>query len=197
MKCLLILPVACSLALAGCNGNNGAENAPSQQQTSEKTTMGVHQFTVEDIDSQPVDLSKYQGKTLLIVNVASKCGFTRQYAGLQKLYEAYADQGLVVLGFPCNQFGNQEPGSLEQIKQFCTEKFDVTFPMFSQVQVKGDDQTPLYAYLTSETDSKVSWNFHKYLIGPDGQVIAHYGSKVEPDDPKLIGAIEDQLQKSG
>ncbi len=163
-------------------------------------TSPLYSFTVDDIDGKPVKLSQYQGKVLLIVNVASKCGFTKQYAGLQKLYETYADQGLVVLGFPANNFGKQEPGTDAEIKAFCTSKFDVTFPMFSKVSVKGDDICPLYQYLTSpdengEFGKAIGWNFTKFLIGKDGTTIARFGSRADPMSPKVIEAIELALKQ--
>lgn len=161
-------------------------------------TSPLYAFTVDDIDGKPVKLSQYQGKVLLIVNVASKCGFTKQYAGLQKLYETYADRGLVVLGFPANNFGKQEPGTDAEIKAFCTSKFDVTFPMFSKVSVKGDDICPLYEYLTSPDDNgefgkAIGWNFTKFLIGKDGATVARFGSRTDPASPKVIEAIESAL----
>jgi glutathione peroxidase len=151
--------------------------------------------TVKDIDEKDHDLAQYKGKVVLIVNVASKCGFTKQYAGLQKLYEDKKDGGLVILGFPANNFGSQEPGSNEQIKEFCSSKFSVTFPMMAKVSVKGDDKSPVFKFLTEkptagELAGEIKWNFSKFLIGRDGQLIARYESKVAPDDAKLIEAID-------
>jgi glutathione peroxidase len=153
-----------------------------------------------DIDAQPVPLSQYQGKVVLVVNVASKCGFTKQYAGLQQLYEEYKDQGFVILGFPANNFGGQEPGTDSEIKEFCTTKFNVTFPMFSKISVKGKGMHPLYQYLTSpeengEFGKPITWNFNKFLIGKDGKTIDRFGSKVKPLDPKLVSAVEEALKK--
>ena len=162
------------------------------------TSIKLYTFTINDIDGEPVALSHYQGKVLLIVNVASKCGYTKQYAPLQKLYETYKDKGLVVLGFPANNFGKQEPGTDAQIKAFCTSKFDVTFPMFSKISVKGDDIHPLYAYLTEENSDfagPVTWNFNKFLIGRDGRILARFNSKTEPFDPKLIETLEEALAR--
>jgi glutathione peroxidase len=134
----------------------------------------------------------------MIVNVASKCGLTPQYAGLEKLYDAYKDRGLVVLGFPANNFGGQEPGTDEEIKTFCTSKYDVSFPMMSKISVKGDDQHPLYTLLTAKTDTNtfagdIGWNFTKFLVGRDGQVVARFDSKTKPDDAKLVAAVEQAL----
>ena len=131
---------------------------------------------------------------LLIVNVASKCGYTPQYAGLQSLYEKYRDQGLVVVGVPANNFGGQEPGSDADIKTFCTRNYNVSFPMMSKVSVKGADQTPLYQYLT-EGSGDVKWNFTKFLVGKDGKVLTRFDSKVAPDSPELTSAVEQALSR--
>ncbi len=146
-------------------------------------------FTVKDIDGKTVHLDQYKGHVVLIVNVASKCGFTPQYKGLEALYNKYKDQGFVILGFPANNFKHQEPGTNQQIKQFCTSKYDVTFPIMAKISVKGPDQHPLYKLLTDAT-GPVTWNFNKFLIGKDGKIIEHFISQVKPDDPKLTGAIQ-------
>ncbi|MDP3919246.1 MAG: glutathione peroxidase [Candidatus Omnitrophota bacterium] len=156
-------------------------------------TQGVHSFTVTDIDGREVALSDYAGKVLLVVNTASKCGFTKQYAGLEKLHREYKDRGFEVLGFPSNDFGGQEPGTEAEIKKFCSLKFDVTFPMFSKIKVTGGDIHPLYAYMTEEAGDKIAWNFNKFLIGREGQVIAKYGSRTEPFDTKLVAKLEELL----
>lgn len=154
----------------------------------------VYDFSADTITGEPQSLSLYEGKVLLIVNTASKCGFTKQYAGLQDLYESYKDRGLVVLGFPANNFMGQEPGTNEEIAQFCSTQFDVTFPMFGKISVKGDDIHPLYTWLTTHpSGDKVSWNFNKFLIGRDGDLIQHFGSRTAPDDKKLIEAIDAAL----
>ena len=158
-------------------------------------------FKMETIDGKAVDLKDYQGKVVLIVNVASECGLTPQYAGLQELYEAHKDKGLVVLGFPCNQFGSQEPGSDSEIKQFCTSKYGVSFPMFSKIQVNGEDAAPLYKYLTAQNvepvgDGKISWNFEKFLIDRDGQLVHRFSPRTGPSDPSLTKAIESELAAS-
>ena len=160
----------------------------------------VHEFTLKSIDGQPAPLSAYKGKVLLLVNVASKCGYTPQYAGLQKLYEQYKDKGLVVVGVPANNFGGQEPGTDEEIKTFCTRTYNVTFPMMSKVSVKGDDQTPLYQYVTSaaansSTAGDVKWNFTKFLVDKQGKVIGRFESKVRPDAPELTSAVEQALKQ--
>jgi len=145
-------------------------------------------------------LSQYDGKVLLLVNVASKCGFTKQYAGLQQLYEKYKDRGFVVLGFPANNFMGQEPGTDSEIKNFCTTQFNVTFPMFSKISVKGKKIHPLYQYLTSpeengEFGKSITWNFNKFLIGRDGNTIARFGSKAKPLDAQITDAVEKALKE--
>src|SRR6266496_2231791 len=152
----------------------------------------IYDFSVEDIKGKAQKLDRYEDKVVMIVNVASKCGFTPQYKGLEALYRKYKDQGLVILGFPANDFKGQEPGTNEQIKEFCTSKYDVTFPMMSKISVKGDDQHPLYKQLT-DAKGPVTWNFNKFLIGRDGKLIEHFDSKVKPEDAKLTGAIEKAL----
>jgi len=152
---------------------------------------------VKKIDGTAVDLAKYKGKVVLVVNVASRCGYTPQYTGLQKLYETYKDKGLVVLGFPANEFGAQEPGSDTDIAKFCSSKYGVTFDMFSKVVVKGPNKSPLYKSLTESATppGEVSWNFEKFLIGRDGAIVGRYKSAVAPEDAKLTGAIEAALGK--
>jgi glutathione peroxidase len=158
-------------------------------------------YKMNSIDGKPVDLSQYKGKVVLIVNVASKCGNTPQYKGLEELYKKYKDQGLTVLGFPANEFGGQEPGTNEEIAKFCTQpKYAVDFPMFSKVVVKGEGIVPLYEHLTSAVkDPKyagdISWNFEKFLIGRDGQVAARFKPKTQPTSDEVVKTIETELQK--
>lgn len=161
----------------------------------------LHDFTLDNIDGEATELSDYEGKVVLVVNVASKCGFTPQYAGLQDLYETYKDKGFVVLGMPANNFRNQEPGTEKEIKRFCTTQFGVTFPMFSKISVRGEDIHPLYAWLTDkkahpETGGPIGWNFTKFLVAPDGQVIARFNTRVKPKDDRVIEAIEKALKKT-
>ena len=153
--------------------------------------------TMKTIDGKDVDLGTYQGKVVLIVNVASRCGATPQYAGLQDLYEKYKDKGFVVLGFPANDFGAQEPGSDEQIKEFCSTKYAVSFPMFSKISVKGPEKATLYKVLTETADPSgdVGWNFEKFLIGKDGTIAGRFKTRVSPDDAELVSAIEAALVK--
>jgi len=160
---------------------------------------GVLDFTLNSIDGQPAPLSQYRGKVLLLVNVASQCGYTPQYAGLEALYEKYKDRGLVVLGFPANNFRGQEPGTNEEIKTFCTRKYNVTFPMYSKISVAGEDQAPLYQFLTDtranpSTGGPIKWNFTKFLIGKDGKPVQRFEPAVIPEAPEVLAAIEAALQ---
>ena len=156
----------------------------------------IYTIPLKDIDGKDATLKTYAGQPLLIVNVASKCGFTPQYAGLEAVWRKYKDKGLMVLGFPCNDFGAQEPGTTEEIKKFCSANYEVTFPLFDKLHVKGDEQHALYAVLTgadSPVPGPVKWNFGKFLIGRDGKIIARFDSKVTPDSAELTKAIEDAL----
>jgi glutathione peroxidase len=155
--------------------------------------MSFHDLTVNTIDLKPQPLSAYKGKVLLVVNTASECGNTPQYAGLEKLYEEYKGRGLVVLGFPSNDFGGQEPGSEAEIKKFCSLKYKVTFPMFQKVKTKGPDQAAVYKFLTAQQDPP-EWNFHKYLVGKDGQVLRSFAARTPPEDKDLRGAIDAALK---
>jgi glutathione peroxidase len=160
----------------------------------------VYDFTVKDIDGKNVSLSAYKGKVLLIVNVASLCGNTPQYKDIEALYKKYKSKGLVVLGFPANNFMGQEPGSDKEIKEFCTREYSVTFPMFSKVSVKGKDIAPLYSYLTQKsengvTDAPVTWNFQKFLVGKNGQVIASVSPRTSVNDAAVLKQIEEALAK--
>jgi len=164
-----------------------------------KTPESPLDFHMLSIDGQDVDLNLYKGKVVLFVNVASKCGNTPQYEALESIYKKYKDQGFVVLGFPANNFLRQEPGTNEEIKQFCTLNYGVTFPMFAKISVKGKDQHPLYQFLTSEETNpgfsgKVKWNFGKFLINKEGQVINRFTPKTKPDDTKVVEAIENALK---
>ena len=159
---------------------------------------GLYSFTLNSIDGQPAPLADYKGKVVLIVNVASQCGYTPQYSALESIYEKYKDQGFVILGFPANNFGAQEPGTNEEIKTFCTRKYSVKFPMYSKISVKGADQAPLYTYLTKETGpgitGDIKWNFTKFLVDRNGKVIQRFEPGVTPDSKDVTSAIEKQLQ---
>ncbi len=157
--------------------------------------MGIYDFTVKDAKGEDVSLSEYKGKVLLIVNTATGCGFTPQYEGLQKLYDTYHDQGFEILDFPCNQFGNQAPGTEEEIVQFCQMKYNTTFRQFAKIDVNGDNESPLYTYLKSQKGGllgkKIKWNFAKFLVDREGNVVDRYGStetpeKIEADIKKLL-----------
>lgn len=165
--------------------------------TNSERTDNIYQYELNSIDGKNISLEEFSGDVLLVVNTASECGFTRQYSGLQKVYETYTDQGLKVLGFPANNFGGQEPGSDEEIAVFCEVNFGVTFPMFSRISVKGDDQHPLFDYLTSlenpDFTGDISWNFEKFLIDRNGSLVRRFKSNVEPDDENLLSAIQELL----
>jgi glutathione peroxidase len=192
------LLLAAFAALAASAGQGDDKNAKTEKGAA-KVPAALN-FEMTSLDGKPVKLTKYKGKVVLMVNVASQCGLTPQYEALEELHEKYSDKGLAVLGFPANEFGAQEPGSDEEIAEFCTSKFDVKFDMFSKVVVKGDEQCPLYKFLTSkETDPKfagdIKWNFEKFLLNRDGEVVARFAPKVEPDSDEVIKAIEAELAK--
>lgn len=162
---------------------------------SQAPARSVYEIELPSLNGKQVALSDYAGQVVLAVNVASKCGFTPQYKGLQTLHDRYSSRGFTVLGFPCNQFMHQEPGNAVQIQEFCSLNYGVTFPLFAKLDVKGDDQHALYAILSEFPDDKgkagnVAWNFEKFLIGRDGRVVHRFRSKVEPEDPKVIASIE-------
>jgi glutathione peroxidase len=160
---------------------------------SENPAMSLYSLNTKTLDGKSQSLAAYKGKVALVVNTASECGYTPQYAGLEKLYEDYKDKGLVILGFPSNDFGAQEPGTASEIAKFCEEKFHVRFPMFEKVQVKGDAKSRVYGFLTAK-HGEPKWNFHKYLVGKDGKVVAAFPSKVEPTSPELKAAIDAALK---
>lgn len=189
---LLVCVIALGLCLSPMamgDDNQGGKKVPA--------TLN---FTMKSLDGKDVDLSRYQGKVVLIVNVASKCGYTPQYKGLEALHEKYAKEGLVVLGVPANEFGKQEPGTNEEIASFCKANYGVKFDMLGKVVVKGEGQVPLYKYLTSkETDPKfagdIKWNFTKFLIGRNGEIVGRFEPKVTPESPEMTQAIETELKK--
>ena len=162
--------------------------------------MTIYDHDVKALDGSAADLSDHKGEALLIVNVASKCGLTPQYEGLERIHEQYKDRGFSVLGFPCNQFMGQEPGSAEEIATFCSTTYGVTFPLFEKIEVNGDNQDPLYAELEKTPDAEghsgdVRWNFEKFLVSPQGEVVGRFAPQVEPEAPELVSAIEGQLPK--
>jgi glutathione peroxidase len=162
------------------------------------STSSVYGALLTGLDGRPLDPELLRGRATLVVNVASECGYTLQYAGLQQLYERYRERGLVVLGAPCNQFGNQEPGTADQIAEFCSTVYSVTFPLTEKLAVNGPDRHPLYERLTGIPDADgvagdVEWNFEKFVVSPEGAAVARFRSETEPDDPRLVAAIEAQL----
>jgi glutathione peroxidase len=168
-------------------------------QTLALSAGSVYDLTVKDIDGKQSSLKAYQGKVILIVNVASRCGFTPQYKNLEAVYEKYKDKGFAVLGFPCNQFGSQEPGTNEEIKEFCSSKYNVSFPLFDKIEVNGPNRHPLYATLAGKDSpfpGDIKWNFNKFLIGKDGKILKRFDSKVAPDAPEVTQAIEGALAAS-
>ena len=177
-----LVPALCIVAALTAYGSAKGDNV-----------MSFYDLTANTLDGAPKKLSDYKGKVLVVVNTASQCGYTPQYAGLEKLYEDYKDKDVVVLGFPSNDFGGQEPGTAAEIKTFCEKKYHVTFPMFAKVKTKGDGQSPVYAFLVAK-DGAPKWNFHKYVVGKDGQVTASFPSSVKPDSDELKKAIEAALK---
>lgn len=182
----------CALGLLAIAASTNAEQGEPMNAAS------IDDFTMQTIDGNEKPLAAYQGKALLVVNTASRCGFTPQYASLEKLYEQYRDRGFEILAFPANNFGAQEPGTNEEIKQFCSLKFRTTFPLFSKISVAGTDAHPLYQYLTSldAVRGPITWNFNKFLIAPDGSVVARFDSKVDPLDPALVEQLDALLPKT-
>jgi glutathione peroxidase len=157
----------------------------------------LYNFTLPSIDGKPMPLADFKGKVILMVNVASQCGYTPQYTALEAVYEKYKDKGFVIVGFPANNFGQQEPGTNQEIKTFCSRKYSVTFPLYSKVSVKGADQTLLYQYLTKEADpavaGEIKWNFTKFLVDRNGKVVQRFEPAVTPDSPQVVSAIEKLL----
>jgi glutathione peroxidase len=196
---LCSLALCCALTACVCELRPTDKETPAMPaQPARASVPPVLDFTMNRLVGEPAHLGDYQGKVVLIVNVASKCGYTPQYAPLQKLHETYHERGLAVLGFPANEFGNQEPGTDADIAEFCERNFGATFDMFSKVVVKGDGICPLYDYLTSEETNpefggEMKWNFEKFLIGRDGRVVNRFGSRTSPDSDEMIAAIEAAL----
>ncbi len=185
--------ILCSaLAIAGLMAASQAQ-AQSQKPTG-GAVKSFYDLKTETLDGKPADLGSYKGKVSLVINVASKCGYTPQYEGLEKLYREMKTKGVTLLGFPSNDFGGQEPGSAEEIATFCKNTYDVTFPLFSKVQTKpGDKQSPVYAYLGKASGNLPAWNFSKYVIDKNGNVVAFFPSKTTPDAPELRAALEKAL----
>jgi glutathione peroxidase len=201
-----LMMLTCALTfVSSCGG--ASQPVPTEDPTipgkgpAISASQAVIDQTVLSLQGEPVDLTQFRGHPMLIVNTASKCGYTPQYDGLQKLYETYEDRGLVVLGFPSNDFGNQEPGDAEEIANFCRLNYGVTFPMMAKIHVKGAEQAPIYRTLTTESPEElrgeVQWNFTKFLVDGDGRVVARFDSAVEPLDPQITAAVETLLIEEG
>src|SRR5436190_1840587 len=196
LKLIGFVFVLAAAAIAGAAYRYGFIFNPSPTEPPKERSM--YEFTMKDIDGKDVKLDAYKGKVAMIVNVASKCGLTPQYEGLEALYEKYKDKGFVILGFPANNFMGQEPGTEKEIKEFCSLKYNVTFPMFSKISVKGTDQHPFYTYLTNKQsnpgfDGDVTWNFEKFLADKNGKVITRFSPKTTPEDPEITKTIESAL----
>jgi glutathione peroxidase len=184
-----VLIVLLGAVFACCAAEKGGDKAPA-----------ALNFKMKALGGEEVDLGKYRGKVVMIVNVASKCGLTPQYEQLQALHEKYAAKGLAILGFPCNQFAQQEPGTADEIKQFCSVRYGVAFPLFAKVEVNGDAACPLYKHLTAldakpKGPGKISWNFEKFIVGRNGKVVARFAPRTKPDDPEVLKTIEAALAK--
>ena len=193
MKPTKILKLFTSIALIVSSSINARINEKGGEKSD-----NINDIVVKDTDGKNVKLSEYNGKVLLIVNVASECGFTKQYSGLEKIYEKYKDKGFEILAFPCNDFGGQEPGSNEEIKNFCTTKFSVSFKIFDKIKILGKEKSSLYKRLTDNTVTKsgeVKWNFEKFLISKEGKIISRFPSIVTPESDEITNAIETELNK--
>lgn len=198
MKFLASLVAALGLGAIATSGTAAAEVNAAAPAAPAASSQSIYSIKVDTMKPASADttgtLENHKGKVLLLVNVASKCGYTKQYSGLESLYTKYKDKGLVVLGFPCNDFGGQEPGTDAEIRSFCSSRYSVSFPLYGKVRITAD-KSPLYKYLTEDSafPGKVSWNFEKFLVGRDGKLIARYKSKVTPESEELVGAIEKAL----
>lgn len=188
----IFLIITLFIIIPGCGNNN-----ISQSKKEANLEKNIYNLTVNTIDGKKINLSDYGNKVLLIVNVASECGYTPQYEGLEKIYEKYKNKGFEILAFPCNDFGGQEPGTNEEISTFCKAKYNVTFPLFDKIKILGNDKNPLYEKLISNFDPKsdVKWNFEKFLIDRKGDIVSRFGSKIKPESAELVGAVEEELGK--
>lgn len=193
LKAVAVILVLAAAAIAGAAYRYGFIFNPSP--TAAPAEKSMYEFTMKDIDGKDIKLDAYKGKVVMVVNVASKCGYTPQYEGLEAIYKKYKDQGFVILGFPANNFMGQEPGTEKEIKEFCSTKYGVTFPMFSEISVTGKDQHPLYTYLTSKESNPrfggdISWNFNKFLFDRGGNIVARFGSGDTPESEPVTASIE-------
>lgn len=196
LKVVVAILILAVVGIAGAAYKYGFILNPTP--TAPPAEKSMFEFTMKDIDGKDVKLEAYKGKVVMVVNVASKCGYTPQYEGLETIYNKYKDRGLMVLGFPANNFMGQEPGTEKEIKEFCATKYGVTFPMFSKISVTGKDQHPLYTYLTSkesnpEFGGDISWNFNKFLIDRSGKIVARFGSKDKPEGEAVTAVVENYL----
>jgi glutathione peroxidase len=196
IKIVAVILILGAAAIAGAAYRYGFIFNPSPTEPPKERHM--YDFTMKNIEGEDVKLDTYKGKVVMIVNVASKCGLTPQYDGLQALYSKYKDRGFEILGFPANNFLGQEPGTEKEIKEFCTLNYNVTFPLFAKISVKGADQHPFYTFLTNKQsnpgfDGDIGWNFEKFLTDRNGKVIARFSPKTKPDDPKIVNAVEEAL----
>jgi glutathione peroxidase len=177
--------------------NSSIQQTKTNPEGNKNLNKNIYDLTVKTMDGETKKLSDYKGKVLLIVNVASKCGFTPQYEGLENIYKKYNDKGFEILAFPCNDFGEQEPGTNDEIRTFCESKYDVTFPLFDKIEVLGDNKSPLYERLinNSEPTGDIDWNFEKFVIDKNGDIVGRFKSKVKPESEELSGVIETELSK--
>lgn len=194
---LIIIFLASISIYVGCA--TATSDAVSTANLPPLTEKSIYDFSMKSIEGKDVKMDEFKGKVLLLVNVASHCGYTPQYTGLQSIYSKYKDQGFLVLGFPSNDFGGQEPGSNEEVKTFCTSKYNVTFPMFSKITVVGANKHPFYRFLTEKATNpefakEISWNFNKFLVDKTGKIVGAYESGITPESPELTGAIEKALK---
>lgn len=196
-----VIQITALIILTSCSKSRIDETSASTENTSggKRTLMNknIYDISVKTMEGDMKKLSDYKGKVLLIVNVASKCGNTPQYEGLEHLYEKYGSKGFEILGFPCNDFGGQEPGSNDEIRTFCETKYNVTFPLFDKIKVLGDDKSPLYDRLinNSEPTGDVKWNFEKFLIDKNGDIVERFGNKVQPESEGIVKSIETELSR--
>ena len=190
-----------SVACGGGSASTAVQDPGESQSAADDRAVAIVDHTVDSLTGEEIDLSSFRGRPMLIVNTASECGYTPQYAGLQKLHENYGDRGLVVIGFPSNDFGNQEPGSAVEIASFCRRNYGVSFPMMAKVHTKGEKQAPIYRTLTRETAEgirgEIRWNFTKFLVDPEGRVVERFEPGVEPLDERITSAIEPMLAMDG
>ena len=196
----MIIPVILIITVGCSKSKNADPESQSKNLNSEKEKIvnkNIYDISVINMDGDKVSLSDYKGKVLMIVNVASKCGYTPQYEGLETIYEKYKDKGFEILAFPCNDFGGQEPGSIDEIRTFCETKYNVTFQLFDKIQVLGDNKSPLYERLinNSEPAGDIGWNFEKFVISKDGEIVARFKSKVKPESEEITGVIDTELSK--